>query len=771
MPEIKTNYSAVELADILDVSRQAINKRANKEGWLFSESFNRQGGHIYRYEDLPDDVKVATARKLTEAEPKKILDSVRVPGWSNRIGLARFQVVTQWRDYRREQAKEGKGKTEATAAFLLAYNGGKLLPDAFATLGETQKSSLYRWDQLLQEHGDDYTALCDRRGAWTKGQKKGLGNITAEAAEAFLAAWLTPNKPSVTLAYEVMAVVLKSAGVKIPSQASVYRFARRFADQNRDIYLLRRDGEKALNDKAQSYLMRNSNQLEVGECLFADGHTLNFECLHPETGRPFRPTLILWFDWKSRMPVGWEIMPTEDTVAIASALRMAIINLGKYPKVAYLDNGRAFKSKYFTDEVNLEEFSGLYARLGISLQLAQPYHGQSKVVERFFRTFNEQFSRLLPSYTGRDITDKPAWRQRNEKYHQRRHEKRAGIPTLRQAMEAFRAYVEWYADKPHPTLNGQSRGQIFQAGAGSGVDVAELNRHFLWVKKVRPQRTGFTLAGVRYEADSLYGLNTEILIRFSWADLSEVHLYDQDGESLGKAYPQVEVHPLAAELGDEHDRAMLAYQLRRKARLKKKTMDACRRLDQDLSKAPGLSALSYLPGIEAAVNEAEAEEERDIALLESHQQLRLAIQKEKAREEARRLEQEAEAEKADSGPEYVYSSMVPEPGSVLPPPPVKEPEPGYNDLSEEERAKREAVFDNAVTDAGPRPELVRPPFFPNEFEKYDWMFNARMHGVDLSPADLMFMEGYEASDEYRDCTGPRYEALKKAYGLKWKGKC
>jgi len=750
MPEIKTNYSAVELADILDVSRQAINKRANKEGWLFSESFNRQGGHIYRYEDLPDDVKVATARKLTEAEPKKILDSVRVPGWSNRIGLARFQVVTQWRDYRREQAKEGKGKTEATAAFLLAYNGGKLLPDAFATLGETQKSSLYRWDQLLQEHGDDYTALCDRRGAWTKGQKKGLGNITAEAAEAFLAAWLTPNKPSVTLAYEVMASVLKKTGAGLPSLASVYRFARRFADQNHNIYLLKRFGEKTLNDEAMPYSIRDWRKLEVGDCLFADGHTLNFECRHPETGRPFRPTLILWFEARSGLPVGWEVMPTENTVAIASALRMAIINLGKTPKVAYLDNGRAFKSKFFTGEnPDFEDLSGLYTRLGIALQLARPYHGQSKTVERFFGTFNEQFSRIMPSYTGRDITDKPAWRMRNEKYHQARLKSRGlMMPDLRQVMDMFRAYVAWFAQKPAPNGQGETRAEIFNAGRGPGVDQAELDRHFLWSKKVRPKRTGFTLAGVRYESDSLFGLNQEIIIRFSWGDLGVVHLYDLDGESLGRAYPQEGVHPLAGKLGDEHDQAMVADRNRRYQRLKSGTLRAARMLDGELKEQPGLAALPYMSDrfnfdlspaernvMDAVLADAPSESPME-PLVEIRQRPPLYHYTDKDKEERLRLK-------------------------------------AYREKGPKESEQVTLLLGESTGNDFKRPKLERPEWFANEFERYEWLFQVLVEGLEteLSPEEKAFMQEYENSDEYENVTGARYEQLRAVYGLKKEGAC
>ena len=77
-------------------------------------------------------------------------------------------------------------------------------------------------------------------------------------------------------------------------------------------------------------------------------------------------TLILFYDMKSNMPLGWEIMPTEDTQAISSALRRAIIALGKIPKVVYLDNGRAFKSRFFKgSDFDEQSFTGIYAQLGI----------------------------------------------------------------------------------------------------------------------------------------------------------------------------------------------------------------------------------------------------------------------------------------------------------------------------------------------------------------------------------------------------------------------
>jgi hypothetical protein len=60
-------------------------------------------------------------------------------------------------------------------------------------------------------------------------------------------------------------------------------------------------------------------------------------------------------------------MPTENTQAIAAALRWAIIRLGKIPKTAYIDNGKAFGAKFFEGKnLEMDGFNGLFDRLGMA---------------------------------------------------------------------------------------------------------------------------------------------------------------------------------------------------------------------------------------------------------------------------------------------------------------------------------------------------------------------------------------------------------------------
>lgn len=240
--------------------------------------------------------------------------------------------MLEWRAYVGQNAKRLGGKLPATAAFAAAYQQGQVCPRIFEVLGPVSDKSLYRWDKTLRDNGGEWQSLCDGRGLWKKGGAKGAGQIGPEAEKAFLAAWLSPNKPTKIMAYRIMVVALEKRELPLPSLTSVNRFARRYEQHHQDVITLMRDGEKALKDQVAGYIARDWDQLAVGDCLICDGHTLNFESLHPVTGRPHRATLICWFDAASRLPVGWEIMPTENTVAISTALRMAITNLRQIPR-------------------------------------------------------------------------------------------------------------------------------------------------------------------------------------------------------------------------------------------------------------------------------------------------------------------------------------------------------------------------------------------------------------------------------------------------------
>jgi putative transposase len=280
-------------------------------------------------------------------------------------------------------------------------------------------------------------------------------------------------------------------------------------------------------------------------------------------------TLIVWLDMKSSFPLGWEIMPTENTQAISAALRRAIIALGKYPQVAYLDNGKAFKSRFFNNtEFDESGFEGLYKRLGMKTIFAWPYHGQSKTVERFFGTFAE-LERWAPTYSGTSIENKPPRMMRGEKLHRRLYNKVVGdnVLTMEQAHRAIAAWFEQYAQRPQRGhLEGRSPADWFLEEKGPGVDKAELT-YLMMTRTCRAIRqNGISLPickkhtnqpGTNYYHPALYGRRHTAIVKYDIQDPSIIYVFDQNNEFICEATPIEKDHPAAYILGTSEDQEKL----------------------------------------------------------------------------------------------------------------------------------------------------------------------------------------------------------------------
>ena len=307
METMETEYTPKEIADVMGLTDRAIRKRSKAESWPSHKRKARGGGKAFYMSDLPDDIQhkilaetvPALADQAASPAMIDIPTDVAIPDNAHQSGLDRYRIVHEWRSHlSRSTALKG----EATQGYLLAYNSAQLLPQIHVRIGNVSMPTLYKWDKTLRDNKDDYRTLCDRRGAWLKGGKKGPGQIGRDAEAIFLQAWLQPNQPGVSLAYEASKAVLQSRGLNVPSSASFRRFAKRYDANHHDITVLMRKGEKALKDTVGPYATRNDKLLSVGDCIFADGHDLNFQVLHPVHGRPCRMCLLLWFDWRSRMP-------------------------------------------------------------------------------------------------------------------------------------------------------------------------------------------------------------------------------------------------------------------------------------------------------------------------------------------------------------------------------------------------------------------------------------------------------------------------------------
>lgn len=487
-----------------------------------------------------------------------------VPQKAKQLALAKVDLINHWEAYRNNQ----KNKASADKEFIILYNSKHLSKALFLVLGEVSLKSLYRWKKILNENGNNYQSLIPNYKYSTESECN--TKMSELEKKYFLDLMLHPSKMSVGNAYRLVKFVLERQGISDICSVKTYeRFANNFKRNKQDIWILMREGQKALSDKVLPYLKRDISKLEVGDVLIADGHTLDFQVVNPFSGKPVRATMVAYQDWKSADIAGYEIMLSENTQCIASALRNSIIRLGKYPKVAYQDNGRAFKSKFFRGSKNFDEcgFYGLFGKLGIVPVFAKPYNAKAKPIERFFREFTQTGESLINSYVGNNIVNKPAYLMRNEKFHKSIHDD--FIPTIEQAIQLIESWLVFYRSQPCPHVAGKTIGEVFNEGSGAGVNIDELDDLMMAQEERKIGRNGIKFLNSFYYNESLYGLKDSVIIKYNLYDLSYVKVYSQKGEYLGKAETMLEIHPLAKIMGDNKD----LYNYKRALKQSKKAMN------------------------------------------------------------------------------------------------------------------------------------------------------------------------------------------------------
>ncbi len=521
-------------------------------------------------EKLQDElIKEATQSNCTALVP--LNSTTKYPTFISEsaklTALARVDIVKALQNIRTKY----KTKKEADSVFLDLYNSGMLLPKVYKFLGSISIGTLHRWIWAYEDN-EDYRVLLPNYKYTKQGEYNTI--LTQEMKDIFIKFLLHPNKFSVTKAIKLTQHILEKKGIEnIPHVITFRRYAEHYKKNNYSRWILFREGEKAYHDKVEAYIERDISKLEVGDVLIADGHTLNFQVINPFTGKPTRATLVGFLDWKSTALVGYEIMMSENTQCIASALRNAIINLGMIPKVVYQDNGRAFKAKYFQScDFDEEGFNGIYVNRGIKSVFAKPYNARAKVIERFFLEFQEEFEKLMPSYIGTSIENKPAWMKRGEKLHRDMHKKLTNnyIPTIQELIKYIDCWLDFHNSKPCPNAPQISIKQCLNCVQKQEIDKNILNDLMMKTEVRTINRNGITFLGLHYRSDSILGLRDSVYIRYSLFDLTKIHVYSTKGEFLCVARQVEKVHPMANHLGTVKDMEQFKQQIQKQQRQFKK---------------------------------------------------------------------------------------------------------------------------------------------------------------------------------------------------------
>ena len=325
-------YTTKNLMDLFQVgAASSITRRAEREKWEAKARSGLGGGIVWLFSSMPSETQI-TIRTAEARQALVLHDAAVAAASSNALDtIIQTHALTNelLTDKRRQKMmakadlvglylswlkKHGEANVQKDN-FILAYQGGAW-PDLLETLGNLSWKSLERW-KLQQRRAGDIRVLADRRGIARRGQPK----LTDEHRLIILGRILDPNAPDISSCARRIRERCKAEGLYVPSEATIRRFAQKYMTECFDEWTLWREGKKAWNDKCAISLFRDWSLVEVGDVVIADGHTLNFETIDPDTGKPKRMTLLLFFDGASNHPLGWEIMPTENVACISSAFR------------------------------------------------------------------------------------------------------------------------------------------------------------------------------------------------------------------------------------------------------------------------------------------------------------------------------------------------------------------------------------------------------------------------------------------------------------------
>lgn len=717
---VKEAYTTQDLVPLLKVSRQAIEKRIAREKWQARERA-RCGSREWLVSSMPEETRVA----IRAAEEKQALALCPAPAPIPALSLstttaimddkrrykalARADLVCQYLAWQRRHGATKVQKGE----FIIAYKAGAW-PKLLEEVGPVSWQTLERW-KLEQERAGSVLALADRRGVTHKGKTM----LTEEHKRVILGHVLNPNGAKVSQCVREVQKKFQAAGMALPSEPTIRRFVKHYMEECFDEWTLFREGKKAWNDKCAISLLRDWSLVGVGDVIIGDGHTLNFETLNPATGKPTRMTIVLFYDGASNCPLGWEVMPTENTDSISAAFRRSCIMLGKFPRVVYLDNGRAFRAKYFKGCPDFEQagFLGLYRDLGCSVIHAWPYHGQSKPIERFFGTFHDM-EVWMPSYTGNDIAHKPARMKRGEDLHRQLYDKLGGRPlTMEETLVQVARWFAEYATRPQyrTHLHGRTPGDVFMEGRGEGLSPQDMQKLtlFMMQKEVRTiTKDGIKVNGRLYWHEKLYSRRHPVLVRYDeHFNPYSVYVYTLDGEPLCEAKDREHyhiasgLHPVARILGTAEQQEELRANIELRKGLERSSTALMR----------GLLQGSILPETQARMAALETET----------------------------------AEAVPDTPKKPKVIRLNAP-SVSP-----EEEAALEQAKEKARAEMESAPAYTPSD------LMR---WKDSQERYDYLFTVRFEqGQELVPADIAWMEAWEETPEFERYHRSRYAALREMY--------
>lgn len=439
-------YSVKELVGLpgIPASDRGVRKMADRENWPFREKKGKGGGKEYPETCLPkatqkalQDQRVLAVladtshiQPLVEANP---LDYMSLTDRQRHVNDARIGVLAEVERMMREV---GLKKESAIHGLLAMAQTGSLEPFKLKQLktaldgrgGKTEAPSVRTIKRWFSERDNLAPKVRQKNLKWPVW------------ADAFLACYRKPQKPSVEMAYAEF--IARRSGDK-PSIHQVRYFLDKLPEIDRQ---KGRMGPREIKN-IKPFVRRDFEQLLPNDIWSADGHTFDAEVSHPFHGRPFRPEITSIIDVGDRYVVGFSVGLAESSLATVDALRYGI-TLNGVPRIFYVDNGSGYANDMLKNEA-----TGILSRFGIDVRHSLPYNSQARgVIERLHRTLWVAAAKTLPSYIGKDMDLEAAHKFHKES---RRGDKNGVIRlpiSWQNFMQMCEDAINAYNHRPHSSL-------------------------------------------------------------------------------------------------------------------------------------------------------------------------------------------------------------------------------------------------------------------------------------------------------------------------------
>jgi putative transposase len=538
---------------------------------------------------LPPDAERQANERLAIIQP--LIDYAADPGARSRF----------------TQLRTGDGRAVTTADLLATY---------LAETHNVSRATLWNWKKSYATGG--FNALA--RGIRSdKGQSRFFSRYP-NAAQLVASIYLKPYQ-TVARAYDNLLRDHQLLGVP-PCDLPSYETVRSFLEAlPKPITVLARKGERAYTERMTPYLQRGYEDVPANHCWVAD------HCIHdvevrndcfegvPENA-PMRLRFSAFIDMRTRKFVGYCFAPEGNSRVITTALRRGIERYGP-PELVYCDNGKDYKKvakgarpvsqEWVEQEYTSLERTGVLQRLGIAVQFCMPYHPQSKLIERAFRTVHQKFDALFPHYTTGNAYLRPDQTTLAMMEHRKLLKMDRGHESpLVPASHFIRMATVWIeqdynAGHSHSGrgMDGQTPDQVFDAlypvAQRRGADPAVLGQLLWETKKCLVTNTGITLNKRRYvpanpESSGVLHLanRTDVLVCYDPHDPDHAVIADLDGRPIAQVQADI-LLPHSAEAGPA-----IAASMQERRRLRNATVSTVRQIHQNVAMMGHKSDLQIL---------------------------------------------------------------------------------------------------------------------------------------------------------------------------------